>query len=79
MYLTISFVRQNIFFVQIIIAINYLCIKASPTVKKTEESTSVSPETDRSHKTPDNAVPEDTPTSQHVIARVHQLLEVRYT
>lgn len=50
---------------------------ASP-AKKSEESTSVTPERNTSQKATDNVVPEHTPTTQHVIARVHELLEVRF-
>ena len=60
----------------------YICllfIKGTSTVKKAEESPVVSPEK-QSELTPDRSSsveqPNTTPTSQHVIARVHQLLEV---
>lgn len=53
-----------------------LFIQGASPAKKSEESTSVTPERNASQKVPDNVVPEHTP--QHVIARVHQLLEVRF-
>jgi hypothetical protein len=62
-------------------AICLLFIKGTSSVKNTEESPVVSPEKDSElRSTPDRSSSVEqqntTPTSQRVIARVHQLLEV---